>query len=114
MAKNGPLLDELLTLRHKAARCLGHACHADRMLTVKMAGSTQAATDFVEEMLQRVAGLRVTEMKRLQARKKAYQRSSGGEENDEVHGWDVAFFSDMLKREELHLDDEKVKVGARA
>ena len=113
-AQNGPLLDELLALRHQAARCLGYACHADRMLASKMAGSTQAATQFVHDMLQRMAGLRDTEMKRLQARKEAYCKTSDdGNDGDgeELHAWDVAFFSDMLKREELDFDDEKVKVS---
>ena len=113
-AQNGPLLDELLALRHQAARCLGYACHADRMLASKMAGSSQAATQFVHDMLQRMAGLRETEMKRLQARKEAYCKTNDdGDDGDgeELHAWDIAFFSDMLKREELDFDDEKVKVS---
>ena len=108
--ENGPLLDELLSLRHRAARYLGYDCHADRMLACKMAGSTQTAKKFVEEMLQRVSGLRASEMQQLQARKNAYNETNGVKQ-EQVHAWDVAFLSDMLKREQLHLDDEKVKVG---
>ena len=109
-AENGPLLDELLSLRHRAARYLGYECHADRMLACKMAGSTQTAKEFVEEMLERVSGLRASELQRLQARKNAYNEANGVKQ-EPVHAWDVTFLSDMLKREQLHLDDEKVKVG---
>eukprot|EP00434_Breviolum_minutum_P034880 symbB.v1.2.030877.t1/scaffold3524.1/size54796/2 len=123
MELNGPILEELLTKRHAAAVTLGFSCHAERMLAVKMAGSLDSARNFVLEMLQRMQPLRERDLQRMGKRKNK-DLSSGKDDNGadatrkrkaealNEHGldaWDVSFYGDLLKREELLLDDEKLK-----
>jgi len=123
MDKNGPLLEELLTLRQAAAVCLGFSCHADRMISTKMAGKPATAREFCEDVLKRLQPLRDAELVKLSKRKQSHQQLSHDTSNDkkrksdalegcEQHGvnaWDVSYYADLLKREELQLDDEKVK-----
>lgn len=116
---NTPVLEELIAARHTAAVKLGFSCHAERMLASKMAGNLKTAKGFVEEMLQRLRPLRDRDLKRLGQRKQAdvadgnsngdRKRKSQVLEEHPVDLWDLSYYSDLLKREELLLDDEKVK-----
>eukprot|EP00929_Paragymnodinium_shiwhaense_P088903 TRINITY_DN49209_c0_g1_i1.p1 TRINITY_DN49209_c0_g1~~TRINITY_DN49209_c0_g1_i1.p1 ORF type:complete len:708 (-),score=168.42 TRINITY_DN49209_c0_g1_i1:271-2394(-) len=118
---NGKLLDELLEKRHAAAVALGFKNHAERMLSAKMALTPEKAEAFCLEMLGKLEPLRKSDMDRLLARKMkdagSRKRKEPGaspaglssDSDDIVQPWDVMFFSDLLKQEELHFDDEKVK-----
>lgn len=110
--KNSQLLDDLLAARHEAALLLGFSSHAERMLQPKMAGSVERARSFCSDMLARLRTLRDAEMDTL-ARQKAVElgSSSHGEEESrvKVEAWDISYLSDILKREELQLDDEQTK-----
>ncbi len=109
---NAPLLDDLIATRHAAAVALGFGSHAERMLALKMAKTAERAKGFCEDLAERVAPLRDAEMGRLLARKAAEDAETGKRKRDEttvIEPWDVAYFSDLLKREELAFDDEKVK-----
>lgn len=114
--QNDSHLAELLKLRHEAALELNFSCHAERMLAPKMAGSLETARSFCLEMLARIAVLRDAELQKLSARKrsdngrKRKQLESTEQEGEEMlKVWDVQFYGDMLKREDLDLDDEKLK-----
>lgn len=71
-------------------------------------------------MLQRMEPLRDDDLQRLGQRKRVDCRKRkaeavedpGNGANGLGHGldaWDVSFYGDLLKQEELHLDDEKLK-----
>lgn len=143
--ENTALLEELLTVRHKAAVLLGFECHAGRMLSAKMAGSLDNAREFCISMLKRLAPLRDAELLRLQARKQkdgdtnlgndlgqdqklesaskrrkavGEEGKAEGDEDDAVidsdyfgplQSWDVAFYGNKLKQEELHIDEDVIK-----
>eukprot|EP00927_Polykrikos_kofoidii_P008136 TRINITY_DN13375_c0_g1_i1.p1 TRINITY_DN13375_c0_g1~~TRINITY_DN13375_c0_g1_i1.p1 ORF type:complete len:762 (-),score=126.38 TRINITY_DN13375_c0_g1_i1:107-2311(-) len=122
--KNGPLLDELLCKRHEVALKLGFGSHADRMLAPKMAGSVKRAEEFCVKMLERLAPLRDIELSKLRDRKvlhkgrkrKLQADGEGAGDTDcpeestcAFESWDVQYYSDLLKREELSIDDEKLK-----
>lgn len=126
--KNGPLLEEILSLRQKAAERLGFRCHAERVTSQKMAGTADAVRQFCEDMQRRLRPLRDAELLKLSSRKQRQdadpEASSRKRRLDEaepcqteadspvVHcldAWDVSYYTDLLQREELHLDDAKVK-----
>merc|ERR1740121_3508328 len=118
LEKNGPLLDELLSKRHEAACALGFPSHAERMLSQKLAGSAKEAEKFCEDMFARILPLRDAEFEKMLSRKKADEsRKRSHEAMDETHPgsacelapWDISFYNDLLKREELVLDDEGIK-----
>eukprot|EP00438_Fugacium_kawagutii_P034442 Skav203485 [mRNA] locus=scaffold3956:14383:19514:+ [translate_table: standard] len=101
------------------------------MLALKMAGtwafhvapgggSLDSARSFVLDMLQRMEPLRDSDLQRLGERKRVDCRKRKAEAVEVHHGngangghgldaWDVSFYADLLKQEELHLDDEKLK-----
>lgn len=127
-AQNGPLLLRLVQGRHQAAQHLGFASHAERMLGCKMAGSAAKARLFCEDMLRRVSPLRDADLQRLSERRRAdvggpgvepegppqkcSKSACGGsatDRRDVLQAWDTAFYTDLLKREEMSLDDEKLK-----
>jgi Zn-dependent oligopeptidase len=87
---NAPLLDQLIATRHEAAVKLGFPCHAERMISQKMAGSLSAAQTFVEDMLARLAPLRDLEMVEMRARKgelaemRGRKRKLEGDAGDDV------------------------------
>merc|ERR1712061_580661 len=91
----------------------------------KMARSAGKAEKFCSELFERIVPLRDQELGRLRARKDANERkrkhaecAAGGAgeladvsglEKIDFNAWDKDFYSDLLKREELCFDDEKVK-----
>eukprot|EP00808_Paulinella_micropora_P022445 g75124.t1 len=123
VAQNSDVLTELLTLRHQAAQLLGFENHAERMIQVKMARSADVAKKFVEKMLSRLAPYRDRDTARLLSRKKQWQQEEEDNKKDKqeeednqkdisatvLNQWDVKYFSELLKREQLELDDEQIK-----
>eukprot|EP00457_Paulinella_chromatophora_P001091 gb/GEZN01001093.1/.p1 GENE.gb/GEZN01001093.1/~~gb/GEZN01001093.1/.p1 ORF type:complete len:767 (-),score=118.48 gb/GEZN01001093.1/:742-3042(-) len=101
---NEKLLEQLITLRHQAAVLLGFSSHAERMISPKMAGSLSCATAFCEKMLTRLQAMRDEDLRSLRIRKQQDTKQSA-----DVFLWDVSYYSDLLKREQLQLDDEKLK-----
>ncbi|CAJ1459901.1 unnamed protein product, partial [Effrenium voratum] len=110
MDTNGPILEELVTARHNAAVQLGFKSHAERVLSAKMAATPAAVESFCREMLQRMRAARDQDLRRLAQRKqKDSEPGQKRKAEGELHAWDVSYYSDLLKREELSLDDEKLK-----
>ena len=93
-----------------AAVALGFKNHAERMLHLKMAGTPETALQFCQHMLNKLAPVRKVELAKLAARKAQLSRKRKQDvaEGAVVHQWDISYLSDLLKQEQLALDDEKV------
>ena len=50
---NGPIMEDILRLRHEAARLLGFANYAERSLATKMAASTDQVIQFLHQLAER-------------------------------------------------------------
>ncbi|HEX9772495.1 MAG TPA: M3 family metallopeptidase, partial [Steroidobacteraceae bacterium] len=95
---NTRLMGEILALRHEAANLVGYANYAEYSLATKMAQDPSEVLDF----LRRLARL---------------SRPAAEREYDELtrfaghslEAWDVAFYSERLKRERLDVSEEALR-----
>ena len=95
---NTPLMDEILALRHEAANLVGFANFAEYSLATKMARDP----DEVLEFLRRLARLS------RPAAEREYQEleTFAGRR---LEAWDVAFYSEQLKRARLDVSEEELR-----
>ncbi|HEX5419565.1 MAG TPA: M3 family metallopeptidase [Gammaproteobacteria bacterium] len=95
---NGPLIAEILALRHESARLLGFSHYAELSLATKMAESPEAVLAFLHDLAERSRPLAERDLAELEAcacRK--------------LDAWDVAYFSEQLRRRRFALDQEQLR-----
>ena len=100
---NGPVIDEMLQLRHELATLLGYAHYAEYSLATKMAPSCAHVSDFLRELAahsqvqaqQEMATLREFAREHLQL--------------DTLEAWDVAFASERLRLHAFDISQETLR-----
>jgi oligopeptidase A len=97
-ADNGPLIDEILALRHESARLLGFASYAELSLATKMAESPEQVISFLRDLARRSKPVAEQELATLTA----YAGRP-------LEPWDVAFYSERLRQERLRLAEEELR-----
>jgi oligopeptidase A len=95
---NTPLMAEILALRHEAAALVGFGSFADYSLATKMAHETGEVLAFLRE-LARVS-------RPFAGREFAALEAFAGRP---LQSWDVAFYSERLKRERLDVSEEALR-----
>jgi oligopeptidase A len=95
---NTPLMGEILALRHEAANLVGYANYAEYSLATKMAQDPSEVLDF----LRRLARLSRTAAEREYDELTRFAGHS-------LEAWDVAFYSERLKREQLDVSEEALR-----
>jgi oligopeptidase A len=100
---NGPLMKEILALRHEEAQLLGFAHYADLSLATKMADSADEVEKFLLDLARRASPQAKAELDEL----RAYAKKLDG--LDDLQPWDTAFYSEKLKESSLGLSDEELR-----
>jgi oligopeptidase A len=100
---NGPLMRELLELRHEVAALLGHESYADVSLVPKMARNPAEVGAFLHDMAHRAKPFAERDMSEL----RAFAASDLG--MPQLHAWDLAFASEKLKEARYAFSDQEVK-----
>ncbi len=100
---NQAIVLEIVRSRLERARLLGYASHADFVLEERMAESPGKVNDFLGNLLQYALPVGGREVEELAA----YAKSIGGP--DKLERWDIAFYSEKLKKEKYEIDDETLK-----
>jgi oligopeptidase A len=95
---NGPLIEEILALRHEAAQLVGFASFAELSLATKMAESPQQVIEFLHELARRSRPVAIEEIETL-------TRYAGRP----LEPWDVGFYAERLKQERLKLAEEELR-----
>jgi oligopeptidase A len=95
---NGPLIEEILALRHEAAQLVGFKTYAELSLATKMAESPERVIEFLRDLAQRSKPVAVAELKML--------ADYAGRALDP---WDIAFYSERLRQEHLQLAEEELR-----
>ena len=90
-------------LRSEMASLLGYTSYADYVLEERMAGSSTAVLDFLNELLDKSLDKAKNEVSEIGA----YMVSLGVEH--EVQRWDWAYYSEKLKKEKYAIDDTLLK-----
>ena len=95
---NGPLIGEIVALRHESARLVGFNTFAELSLATKMAESPGQVIDFLRDLARRCKPVAAEELATLS--------SYAGRK---LEAWDVAFYAERMKQERLELAEEQLR-----
>lgn len=100
---NAGIIEETLALRAERAKLLGFANHAELSLATKMADQPQDVLDFLNDLAKRSKPLAQRELDELTA----FARQKDG--IDALQPWDVSYYAEQLKQQQLGLSDEMLR-----
>jgi len=99
---NEQVVLDLVALKAKRAKLLGYKTHADFVLEERMAKNPQTVLDFLNNIL----------VKAKPAAKKEFEQLKELAQVDGIKDfqkWDAAYYSEILKKQTLDLDEEQLK-----
>lgn len=100
---NGPLMDEILALRHELAQLLGFDSFAHKSLATKMAESPEQVLEFLNELALRSKEQGKTELAELtEFAEKEYQAT-------DLAPWDLTFYAEKLKHHRYEISQELLR-----
>ena len=100
---NTKIMDDLLALRHEKARLLGFNNYAELSLATKMADTPQQVIDFLENLAHKSKEQAQTDFDELQQfAKQEYQ-------SDNLNAWDINYFSEKMRQQQLELSQEEIR-----
>lgn len=100
---NGPIMEQILSLRHEMAQLLGFDNYAEYSLATKMATSTDQVIGFLDDLAQRSLPIAKKELAEL---REFAQQHDG---SDELEAWDVTYYSEKLRQHQYAISQEDVK-----
>ena len=100
--ENAEVIDEILRLRDEKAKILGFDHYSELSLATKMAPSDDAVVNFLNELAEASLPHAKAELARLEALAKE-------EGVEKLESYDVAYYSEKLKKRELDFDDEATR-----
>jgi len=100
---NGPIMEELLALRHEVAQLLGFNNYAERSLATKMATSTDQVIDFLQQLADKSLPAGKQELE--QVREFALSEFN----QDSLEAWDLPYYSEKLRQSQYNISQEELK-----
>jgi oligopeptidase A len=100
---NSTRIEQIMALRHEAARLLGFANAAEESLATKMAASPQRVLDFLHDLVRRAKPVAARELVEL----REFARGELG--IAQLESWDVAYAAEKLRQRQFHLSEEELK-----
>jgi len=100
---NTPVMEDILRLRHEAARLLGYANYAERSIETKMAGSTEQVLQFLNDLAARSVERARAELEEV----RAFAREQGADFT--LESWDVPYYSEKLRQHKYAISQEELK-----
>ena len=100
---NMPLIEEMLSLRHQLARLLGFDNYVEYALERRMAETPGSVLDFLHSLAEQARSAAQEQYGALQE----FAGSQGA--GLPLEAWDIAYWSERYRQEELHLSDEELK-----
>ena len=100
---NQGIVKQIVKLRHELAQLLGYGSYAEFILEERMAGSAEAVTDFLLDLLSKSKGKAQVEVEEI----KVFIKDLG--HDHEVERWDWGYYSEKLRKKKFDLDDELTK-----
>jgi oligopeptidase A len=102
---NRELVKRILALRNEKAVLLGQTHFADLVLARRMAGTGRKATDFIEDLHQRVKDA----FKRECAELEKFKAESLGSAVALLAPWETGFWAEKLRRKRYDFDEEQLR-----
>ncbi|ESO92348.1 hypothetical protein LOTGIDRAFT_178669 [Lottia gigantea] len=109
MKENGPILEELIKLRHEKAALLGFPTHAAFVLDMRMAKSPDTVATFLQELAKKLQPLKEAEMKLFLEYKKEECEKYGYEFDNKINMWDFRYYMTMVEEKKYAVDQNKLK-----
>ncbi len=100
---NGPVMEEILRLRHDSARLLGYRDYAEMSLVPKMAPDVDTVFGFLRDLARRARPAAERELAELAA----FARERDGRER--IQPWDLAYYAERLRSERFRLSQEELR-----
>ncbi|MBP5430589.1 MAG: Zn-dependent oligopeptidase [Elusimicrobiaceae bacterium] len=103
--QNVELLEKTVTLRRQIAHLLGYKTHADLKLEDRMAKNPKNVMTFLKDLQKKLKPMGKSEDKFMVA----YKNEKSGQKSRTVYPWESAYWSNKYRKENLQLDNEKIK-----
>jgi oligopeptidase A len=100
---NAGIMEQILALRHEAARLLGFANYAERSLATKMAESTDHVMDFLNDLATRSRPAAVRELDEVRDFAAVMHALQG------LQAWDIPYYSEKLRQQKYAISQEELK-----
>jgi oligopeptidase A len=100
---NGPLIEDILALRHEQAQLLGFAHYAELSLAPKMARSNAEVMAFLNDLAEHSVARARAELEEV----RAFARAEFG--HDTLEPWDLAYFSEQLRQHRYAISQEELR-----
>ncbi len=100
---NGPLMEQLLALRHEAAQLLGFANYAERSIETKMAQSTDQVMQFLTDLAERSLPKAREDLDAVRSFAREQHNS------DTLESWDISYYSEKLRQHQYAISQEELK-----
>ena len=100
---NTDLMEQILALRHEAARLLGYPTYAHKSVATKMADDPQAILAFLHDLAARSKPAAEREIAEL----RAFAAAELG--LDDLQAWDVGYASEKLRQHQYAISQEDLK-----
>jgi oligopeptidase A len=100
---NSARIDQIMALRHEAARLLGFANSAEESLATKMAATPERVLAFLHDLAARAKPVAERELAEL----RAFAHEQLG--IHDVQAWDVAYAAEKLREKKYALSEEELK-----
>ncbi len=99
---NGPLIEEILQLRHELAGLLGYANYAELSLATKMADNTDQVLGFLRDLGQRSRPFAEADLQAL----KDFAASQGCAD---LQSWDTGYYAEQLRQHRYAISQEELR-----
>ena len=100
---NGPIMEQILALRHEAAQLLGFANYAERSIATKMAQSTDQVMQFLTDLAERSLPRARADLDEV----RAFARDHHGA--GDLESWDIPYYSEKLRQHKYAISQEELK-----
>ena len=100
---NAHTMEQIMSLRHEAARLLGFDNYAERSLATKMAETTGQVMDFLNDLAQRSKTAAAKELEELCA------FAAELHDNHDLQAWDIPYFAEKLRQQKYSISQEELK-----
>ncbi len=100
---NGPLMEQIMGLRHEMAQLLGFGNFAEYSLATKMAKEPHRVLEFLSDLAQRSKSVADAEYHELEN----FAREQHG--LAKLEAWDVGYYSELLRRAKYNISQEDLR-----
>lgn len=100
---NGPVMEDILALRHELASLLGYASYAEYSLERKMARSVDQVLGFLHDLAERTRPVAEGELREVSD----FARERDGLAS--LEAWDIPYYSERLRRERFAFSQEDLR-----